>query len=176
VQEDWDKILESDGELAFVDVQWDRQAARVNCPASLGLRLWRQGAEDLVVNGTELRAWPWQGLFFTKGAWKEEPPTLYGLRAEVQPAQPGLAGGQPYAVVTWETDQPTTTQVEFLTDDGLVRRTPFVAELRSRNRARADFLLPGKAYTFTAVSAAGTGKLVRETTRAETPGEGPREK
>lgn len=95
--------------------------------------------------------------------WQGAPDNLPALRnrnvaVELQPPQQGLAGGQPWAVVTWRTDRPATSQVQYCADDGLLRRTPLDREHRIDHAARVEFLRKDRAYTFTAVSvdAAGT--------------------
>jgi len=126
-----------DGEIALVRRSVDGQIARV---------LTKRAAFD---SGGTLDA--------LSATWQDGPPTrpsprIRDLRVELHPPQKGLAGGQPWAVVTWQTDRPATSQVEFGSDGELDRRTPASRERVTAHRVTVDFLRKQRKYAFRAVS------------------------
>lgn len=80
------------------------------------------------------------------------------LQLQLHPAQPGLGGGQPWATLTWRTDRPATTQVEYQGPLGLLRRTILDRSLTNDHAARVEFLRPGEQYLFRAVSVDAQGR------------------
>lgn len=129
-----------DGEIALVRERADGQIARV---------LTKRGS---LVGGKEPKA-----LDALSATWQDDrltrpSPRIRDLRVELHPPQKGLAGGQPWAVVTWQTDRPATSQVEFGCDGRLDRRTVLSAERVTRHRVRVDFLRLQRKYAFRAVS------------------------
>jgi hypothetical protein len=89
--------------------------------------------------------------------------TISDLRVERHPPQEGLAGGQPWAGVTWTTDRPATTQVAFSAEAGPTRWTPLDRALTTQHSARVEFLLPDTEYQFTAISAGAEGRRTEAT-------------
>ena len=73
------------------------------------------------------------------------------------PPQKGLAGGQPWAVVSWRTDRPASSQVVLGADGRLDRRTPVDRRLTTRHTVRVEFLRSGVEYAFKAVSVDQSG-------------------
>ncbi|MFP3903109.1 MAG: alginate lyase family protein [Armatimonadota bacterium] len=99
-------------------------------------------------------------------------PTIRDLKVSLHPAQSGIRGGQPYAFVTWTTDVPATSQVRYVGDDGIVRRTFFDAEPTTDHRVRVDFLRQGHTYRFTALSVHGGVSKAEKTITAPGPAGG----
>ncbi len=77
---------------------------------------------------------------------------IHAAEVQRQPAQKGLAGGQPWAIVRWNTNRPATTQVEYVGPAELLRRTPLQTRLTTDHEARVEFLRADQRYRFTAVS------------------------
>ena len=170
LQEQWDRIVSVESPVSYFDMQWAGQVVHVRCPSARGIRVWAQGAERVLREGVDLEARAYHGLLYVHSAWREPEPRLGRLRTDMRPQQQGLSGAQPYALITWDTDLPATSQVEFRADDGLLRRTVFDERLTTSHRARADFLRPGKTYTFTAVSACADGRYGTDTVVARAAG------
>ncbi|NLF17672.1 MAG: hypothetical protein GX595_10500 [Lentisphaerae bacterium] len=85
-------------------------------------------------------------------------PRLEGVRVEILPAQAGMAGAQPSAVITWTTDLPATSQVAFNEPGVGQRRTILDRTLRTEHRVQAWFLRPGQEYAFVAESVSAHGQ------------------
>jgi hypothetical protein len=75
-------------------------------------------------------------------------PQITDAKAQLEPAQPGFAGAQPSALITWRTSLPTTTQVLFGEDGRFDRRTSLDPSLTTEHQAHAYFLKPNQQYTF----------------------------
>ncbi len=116
------------------------------------------------LDATSLRDGHWRVALPTQRAPQA---TISNATLELHPPQEGLAGGQPWATVRWQTDAPATTQVEYITDDGLIRRTPLDTRRTTEHEARVEFLRADHTYTFTAISTAG----IWEPARVEIPSE-----
>ena len=84
-------------------------------------------------------------------------------RVALHPPQEHLHGGQPWAVVTWKTDRPATSQVEFGHGEELLRRTPLTRRFVTEHRVRVEFLHPGRECRFRCVSVDRTGRRASET-------------
>lgn len=88
-------------------------------------------------------------------------------RVQLEPAQPGFAGAQPSALVTWKTPLPATSQVFYGEDGKLDQRTPLDARLVTDHAVRVHFLRPDRPYTFRATSAARHAFMQAELTGKE---------
>jgi hypothetical protein len=86
-------------------------------------------------------------------------PQITNAKAFLEPAQPGFAGAQPSALITWRTTVPTTTEVLFGENNRFDRRTILDTRLTTDHEARAYFLKPGQEYTFRIQSRAVGGAL-----------------
>ncbi|MBT7302464.1 MAG: hypothetical protein HN849_23235, partial [Victivallales bacterium] len=58
---------------------------------------------------------------------------------------------------TWQTSLPATSQVEYQTADGPLRRTPLSSQPTRSHRCRIEFLRPNHTYQLTAVSVLASG-------------------
>jgi len=172
IQEQYSEIVEVHGRVNHIDAYWDGRAVRVRCPATHGVWTWKQDATRMYLNGADAYARTWGESLFTKSGWRQSLPAISSLKAEAHPAEGGSPGGQPYAVVSWWTNVPATTQVEFAAEGGPVRRTSFNGKATRRHEVRVELLRPGREYAFTVVSAVATGKVSRRTVSARTPESG----
>jgi len=148
-------IVRANGPRDWFSARW--RDDRVECDSlSLdGLSIATQEATAIVCGGTRADCLPdavWAGPTANPG-----PLRISDVAIAVQPPQTGLAGGQPWALVTWRTDRPATTQVEYESDDGLLRRTPLSRELAIQHSARVEFLRRERQYAFRAVSVDASG-------------------
>ncbi|MHB8993640.1 MAG: heparinase II/III domain-containing protein [Armatimonadota bacterium] len=75
-------------------------------------------------------------------------PQIIDAKVILEPAQPGFAGAQPSALITWRTNVPTTTQVLFGEEGRFDRRTILDPRLTTEHQAHAYFLKPNQQYTF----------------------------
>lgn len=159
---DGDAILVSAGApMDWLNATWTDDAVQIECPYRPALGVIAQG-RDLVRLGAETVAAAGAGGVLSIPAAPEAPtPTITDLEVELHPAQKGLAGGQPWAVVSWTTDQPCTSQVEFSSGTDLTRRTVLAPRFVTRHTARVDFLIPGEEYRFTARSVNRSGGCAR---------------
>ncbi len=148
----------------YLTARWEADTVAVECASSEGLQLLAQEARE-VLRGEEagLAAAYQDGVLTVGGGPALAAPKITKATVRLEPPQAGLHGAQPWAVVTWQTDRPATTQVEFSTDDGLVRRTVLDPKLVTDHSARVEFLRPDKDYTFAAISVDGSGARARQT-------------
>ncbi len=141
-----------DGEMALVREMADGTLDRVI--VHRGANLSRDG-EVIVASGALLDTFAaqWQGAPIVIAENADTPaPVISDLQVQLQPPQAGLAGGQPWAMVTWQTDRSATTQVEFSAAGRGVRRTILDPAMDTEHSARVEFLRPDSEYTFAAVS------------------------
>jgi len=150
-------LLAAPTPVDYLTASWRDGVVAVESPVVPGgLRLAAQGAQGVQVNGQAVPSSLADGALALAPP-TGQPPDISGLSVELRPAQPGMAGAQPSAVVTWTTDTPASSQVSFAEEDAGRRRTPLDTALTTEHRVTAYFLRPGRQYTFTAESVAANG-------------------
>lgn len=145
-------IVASEKLLDALTATWENATIRLDCLAPYGITLLRQEATDIIVGDRALKVSKEGDLLILPPAEGKAPPRISRLRVQRHPAQKGLAGGQPWAVVTWRTDRPATSQVEFGSEGRFDRRTILQAKLVTVHKVRVDFLRPGKGYALKAIA------------------------
>lgn len=163
VREGGRTLLESPELLDSFCAEWQGEAVRLDGPAPRGLALLAQNARRKECAGSALAAEPRGGALVVTRAPQAAPPRITEVRVRLEPPQKGLAGAQPFAWVTWKTDVPATSRVEYIAEGQPARRTPVDAALKREHRVRVDFLVPGEEYSFRAISVDAWGQ------RAEAP-------
>jgi len=153
------QLFIADTSRDYVGATWTGDKLELDGPACQGLRIATGKARAIAVAGQTIHCPP--DTLFPVPA--QPAPGLQITHATVQlhPPQKGLAGGQPWAVVTWQTDLPATSQVECQTAGGPLRRTPFSRQPTRTHRCRVDFLRPNHTYQFTAISVLPSGIRAR---------------
>ena len=162
VREGGRTLLESPELLDSFCAEWQGEAVRLDGPAPRGLALLARDARRLEA-GSALAAELRGGALVVTRAPQAAPPRITDVRVRLEPPQKGLAGAQPFAWVTWKTDVPATSRVEYIAEGQPARRTPVDAALKREHRVRVDFLVPGEEYSFRAISVDAWGQ------RAEAP-------
>jgi hypothetical protein len=139
----------------WISAIWLGDQLQLEGPACRGLSIATGRATAIAVEGETLPCVP--STLATIPAQGDTTLSITDVAVQHHPPQKGLVGGQPWAVVTWQTDTPATSQVECQTADGPLRRTPLSSELTCSHRCRVDFLRQDYAYEFTAVSVLPSG-------------------
>ncbi len=165
IHEQWDKVLESDNSMPYVDACWRGAAVYADCVASQGLQFWAQSATRMLRGSQYIRSYPRSGYLYTLSAWREPLPVITGLRVSPQQAP----DAEPQARISWRTDLPATTQVEFSAADGLWRRTTLAPQFVTEHSVVAEGLQAGGSYTFRAVSCTAAGRQQTRTTYVRIP-------
>lgn len=143
--------------LDYLTATWRDGAVAIESPVTpAGLRLVAQGARQALVNGQVVPTSLADGALALAPS-AGPPPRLSDVVVDLRPAQAGMAGAQPSAVVTWKTDTPATSQVSFAEERVGRRRTPLDTALTTDHRVTVHFLRPGRQYTFAAESVAADG-------------------
>ena len=143
----------------YVGATWAGDQLQLDGPACRGLSIATGKASVIAVDGQTIACRP-DTLF----PIPTQPATALHITdaiVQLHPPQKGLAGGQPWAVVTWQTDTPATSQVEYQTEGGPLRRTPLSIQPTRSHRCRVDFLRPTHTYQFTAISVLPSGIRAR---------------
>ena len=156
-------LFESDQPVDALGAEWRGDLLRVDCPAPHGARLPALSARRLEANGRPVKPVLREGVWALDRPAGKEPLRLADLRVNLEPAQKGMAGAQPSALVSWKTNVPATSRVEFGEGTLLDRRSPLDTDLVTEHQVRVYFLRPGKEYQFRAVSVDEWGR------RAEAP-------
>ncbi len=145
-------LVAGDEVIDTLTATWPGGSVQLDCVGLTDLSLIAQDATAIVADGQQIPARVDDGLLRTERAEAPTPLEISGLRVELHPPQEGLAGGQPWAMVSWRTDRPATTQVEFSASGGPVRRTTLDRALVTEHAARVEFLRPDEPVEFRAVS------------------------
>jgi len=147
--------------ITTLSAQWLGDTVDVACPNPAGLSVRAQAAQRLTWRGAETPSAMQAGALVSRLEPEGEAPAISDMKVEYQPAQQGLAGGQPWAVVTWKTSEPATSRVEFEQEKVGLRRTPLDDGLVTEHSVRVEFLRPGEEYEFRAVSRDRWGRPAR---------------
>jgi hypothetical protein len=142
----------SDNTIDSLSMEWRGDLLQVGCLAPYGLRLLAQGAQQVEWGGQRLTASVQDGLLILPAAADPRPPQITAVQVQPEPPQKGLAGAQPSALITWKTDVPATSQVEFGEGAGFVQRTVLDPKMTTDHQVRAYFLRPGRRYVFKVIS------------------------
>ena len=151
-------VLSAPNPVDYLTARWTGDTVSIECPSSEGLQLLSQDARKVLHDGRPMAASHKDGVLTIAASPPQAAPKVTNVAVKLEPPQPGLHGAQPWATVTWRTSTAATTQVQFWTDDGLIRRTPLDTQLVTDHRARVDFLRPGKQYEFKAISSDASGR------------------
>ena len=147
--------------LDYLTARWDGDTVSIECPSSEGLQLLARDARKVLHNGKPVAASYKDGVLTIAAGPAHAAPKVTNAAVKLQPPQEGLHGAQPWAAVTWKTDTPASTQIEFSADDGLIRRTPLDTQLVTDHEVRVEFLRPDKQYQFSAISVDASGRRVK---------------
>jgi hypothetical protein len=150
-----DQLFIADPIRDYVGATWAGDELQLNGPACQGLRIATGKARAIAVAGQTIPCLP--NTLFPVPVQPGPGLHITDAIAQFHPPQKGLAGGQPWALVTWETSLPATSQVEFQTADGPLRRTPLSSQPTRSHRCRIEFLRPNHTYQLTAVSVLPSG-------------------
>ena len=151
--------------LDYLTARWDGDTISVECLSADGLQLLAQDARKVLHNGKPLAASYKDGVLTVASAATTAGPKITEAAVKLEPPQEGLHGAQPWAIVAWKTDTPATTQVEFRTDDDLLRRTPLDTQLVTDHEARVEFLRPDREYEFRVLSSDASGRRAEATAK-----------
>ena len=157
-------LVRAAAELDYLTARWAGDMVDVETAAAAGLEIAAVGASNVTMRGEAAMAELADGRFTLSSPAPGDGPGIEGLTVEVHPPQEGLAGGQPWADLRWNTGVPATTQVLFDCADGLTRRTILDEKPTTEHAARVEFLRPGRSYLFHAVSTTRTGGRSTEAT------------
>ncbi len=160
-------VIGSNTQPDYVTAIWQGESIYIDCPAADSLAFRAQGAREVRHGDKPVWSAARQDLLILAGNVARLGLGINNPVVDLHPPQEGLHGAQPWAVVTWQTHRPATTQVEFTTDDGLVRRTILDTELVTDHSARVEFLRPDRDYTFTAISADQVGTRSQQTAKIQ---------
>jgi hypothetical protein len=144
--------------LDYLTARWEGDTVSLECSSSEGLQLLAQDARKVIHGEKPPGASYKDGVLIIPSGAKHTVPEVTEAAVRLEPAQEGLHGAQPWALVTWQTDVPATTQVEFSAADGLIRRTPLDVQLVTDHEARVEFLRPDKDYQFSVISVDASGR------------------
>jgi hypothetical protein len=133
--------------------RWDGEHISLDCLAPYGISVHAQKARQVKCGDKPVKVSKSKEMLVLAAGSDQAPPKIVKPMVSLKPAQKGLIGGQPWAVVTWRTARPATTQVEFIGDDGLVRRTILDRRFVTDHSARVEFLRRDEQYTVKAISA-----------------------
>ncbi|MBT3374528.1 MAG: alginate lyase family protein [Lentisphaerae bacterium] len=148
-------VISTDTIRDLVTATWSNGLLRLEGPACEGVKIATGSAIEIAVAGHKIPCRPEDVLQIPVSQSPQL--TINDANVELHPPQKGLAGGQPWATMTWHTDSPATSQVEFRSTEGPLRRTPFLPHLTRSHSCRVDFLLPDHTYEFTAISCSPSG-------------------
>ena len=157
-------LLKSEDLLDSLTAEWRGPELHVDCLAPYGIELAAQEARQVFAGREALPATHGGGSLHLGPGVDGEPPRIMGLQVRQRPAQEGMAGAQPSAVITWRTDEPATSQVEF--EDratGIVRRTALDTRFTVEHEATAHFLRPDARHVFRALSSDQRGNRSEST-------------
>jgi len=154
-------ILSAPNPVDYLTARWDGDTVSIECPSSEGLQLLARDARKVLHNGKPVATSYKDGVLTIASGAKTAGPKITVAALKLEPPQEGLHGAQPWATVTWKTNAPASTQVEFSADDGLVRRTPLDTQLVTDHEARVEFLRPDKEYQFNAISVDASGRRTK---------------
>ena len=128
-------ILCAPNPVDYLTARWNGDTVTIECPSSESLQLRSQDARKALHDGKPLAASHKDGVLTIAATPAQAAPRLTNASVKLEPPQPGLHGAQPWATVTWRTKTAATTQVQFWTDDGLIRRTSLDTRLVTAHRA-----------------------------------------
>ena len=151
-------ILSAPNPVDYLTARWHGDTVSVECPSSGGLQLTSPGARKVLHDGRPMASSCIDSVLTIAATPSQAAPQVTDVVVRLAPPQHGLHGAQPWATVTWRTNTAATTQVQFWTDDGPIRRTPLDTQLAKDHRARVEFLRPGKQYQFRAISSDASGR------------------
>jgi hypothetical protein len=137
---------------------WTDDTVEVECPWRPVYRILGQGRSHITLNGVPGTATLRDGMLSDRTEADAPAPVISNARVDLKPPQAGLAGAQPWALVTWTTDQPCTGQVEFMSASGVLRHTALQHGFVKRHSARVEFLIPGETPTFVVRSVSPRGR------------------
>ncbi len=158
IVQDGRNIVALENQFDYLTARWEGNAVQLDCPVTAGVEVLAQGAQQVTCQDKSAPAHNKAGMLVVDEKRTEAPPTITDATVALHPPQEGLHGAQPWAVVTWKTDTPAQTQVEFTTDDGLLRRTSLDVRPVTDHQVRVEFLRPERRYRFTAVSVDSAGR------------------
>lgn len=149
-----DRTLISAGHLIdAATARWDGECVSLDCLVPYGISVLAQKARQVKCGDKPVKVSKKNEMLVLAAGADQAPLKIVKPMVSLNPAQKGLIGGQPWAVVTWRTARPATTQVEFIGDDGLVRRTILDRRFVTDHSARVEFLRRDEQYTVKAISA-----------------------
>ncbi|MFO7946506.1 MAG: alginate lyase family protein [Armatimonadota bacterium] len=158
-----DRLLAgSDNRMDIVHAAWDGDTVRIRSRAAPDIRVLAGEARTMIMNGAQVQATLDGAILQSAGPSAKDAPTIGNLQVELHPPQAGLSGGQRYAIVTWTTDRPSTSRVEFTADGAPVRRSFFRSDRTTQHRVRVDFLRKDREYRFTAISVDERGRRAEQ--------------
>ncbi|MCK5805078.1 MAG: alginate lyase family protein, partial [Lentisphaeria bacterium] len=137
---------------------WRDDGMHVDTTAPAGLRIAAASARKAWLGKIPAVTQREGGLFVFDRPENNEKLSIDNCQVVLHPPQKDLHGGQRWAVVTWKTDRPATSQVEFGAGEELLRRTPLARRFVTEHRMRVEFLHPDREYRFQCVSIDDTGQ------------------
>ncbi len=161
VTADGEPLLRCAHPMGVVGAQWQGDVVDLDSLSPVGVEVRAGGASRLNCRTRETASAAVDGMLRAQRVPEGNAPTIGDLKVEYHPAQQGLAGGQPWAMVTWQTSAPATTQVEFEQPGVGLRRTVCDEALETAHSARVEFLRPGEEYQFRPVSLDAWGRPAR---------------
>ena len=144
--------------MGVVDARWQGESVDLDCFSPVGVEVRAGSASRLSHRGRETPFVADDGVLRARMAPEGDAPVISDVQVTYHPAQQGLAGGQPWAAVTWQTSTPATTQVQFEQPGVGVRRTICDEALVTAHSAQVEFLRPGEEYQFRPVSLDAWGR------------------
>lgn len=156
-------LVTSTHQLTTFSADWSGDTVTLDTFAPHGITLLRNGASRVLIAGDEVPAQLDAQTITLPAVNTLAPVEISDAAVELHPAQKGLGAGQPFATVTWKTNVPATSRVEFSASPDLIRRTFVDAELTTDHSVRVDFLCDDTDYKFTCISMDEFGNMGLET-------------
>ena len=154
-------LIQAEKAVDKLGLQWRHDTIVLDCLAPYGIRVAAQGASQVESRGTDAGATVDGETLVLPTAPNTDEPRISNARVQIHPPQQHLAGGQPWASVTWRTDRPATSQVRFGVGGVRDRRTNLQDTLVTDHSVRVEFLLRDAPYTFEVVSRDQWGNRAR---------------